>query len=484
MIPLSVPRKALLGFGAALLILAVIGAESYRGLQASTRASVRVRETYDAIQTLGEIEGDILDAESAVRGLVLTRRPEFRGPFKDAAHRVEIDLSGLQRVEPSNAAQAARARILSDSVRRKLAFSGRVLELYDAGHVAVAGDTIATGVGARLSASIRDQVARMMRAERALLDRRLEDERAEQQLATTIVLFGFLVACVVAGLAVLTIHRDMRERARLDAEVAAALDQAHAASKAKSEFLARMSHELRTPLNSVIGFANVLLKNGPQALDDQARAYIQRIRDNGTHLLEIINDILDLSKVESGRMDLVLETVDVTRLVTETVSQFMARGVDTPPIEVDVWPGVAPLRTDPDKLRQVLLNLISNAAKFTSDGRIVVRGVANARSGDLQRIDVIDSGVGIPADRLDRIFHAFEQADSSVQRRFGGTGLGLAIARSMCERLGYRLAVVSTPDVGSTFSILTDQRAPLLARHEGPGAPGGRRPEPAPIKAK
>ena len=484
MITLSVPRKALLGFATALLILAVIGAESYRGLQASTQASGRVRQTYDALQTLGDLEGDMLDAESAVRGLLLTNRADFRGPYKDAAHRVDLDLSALARLEPGNAAQAARARILADSVRNKLAFTARVLALYDAGGAAAARDTVAGGRGARLSSSVQQQVSRMMRAERALLDQRLEDERVEQQIATTIVLFGFLVACLVAGLAVLTIRRDMVERSRLDADVAAALEESHAASRAKSEFLARMSHELRTPLNSVIGFANVLLKNGRQSLDDQSRAYVQRIRDNGTHLLEIINDILDLSKVESGRMDVVLETVDVKRLLSETVSQFTTRGVDAPPIEVDVWPGVAPLRTDPDKLRQVLLNLIANAAKFTSQGRIVVRGVADARTRELQRIDVIDTGVGIAADRLERIFEAFEQADSSVQRRFGGTGLGLAISRSMCERLGYRLTVVSTPDVGSTFSIVTDQRAPLLTQHEGPGPVGGRTPAPTPRRAR
>jgi signal transduction histidine kinase/DNA-binding response OmpR family regulator len=436
------------------------------------------------MQTLGDLQGDILDAESAMRGLLLTGRAEFRGPYEDAARRVAADLSALGSVEHENVAQAARAAILADSVRNKLALSNRMLGLYDAGRAAAARDTVAAGGGARLASSIRLQVSRLMRAERTLLDQRLEDEKSEQQMATTIVLFGFLVACVVAGLAVVTIRRDMVERARLDADVASALAQAHAASKAKSDFLARMSHELRTPLNSVIGFANVLLKNGRQTLDDQSRAYIQRIRDNGTHLLEIINDILDLSKVESGRMDLVLETVDVARLLTETVSQFATRGVEAPPIEVDVWPGVAPLRTDPDKLRQVLLNLISNAAKFTSQGRIVVRGVADARSGELQRIDVIDTGVGIAADRLERIFEAFEQADASVQRRFGGTGLGLAISRSMCERLGYRLTVVSTPDAGSTFSIVTDPRAPLLARHEGPGPVGGRPAEPVPRRPR
>lgn len=483
MITLSVPRKALLGFGAALLILGVIGAESYRGLQASTRAAVRVRQTYDVIQTLGELEGDVLDAESAVRGLLLTNRPEFRGPYKDAVHRVAGDLSGLGRVEPDNMAQVARAAILADSVAHKLAFTARVLAHYDAGDVAMARDTVASGAGVVLSTSIRNQVSRMMRAERALLDRRLEDERAEEQLATTIVLFGFFVACLVAALAVITIARDIREQERLGAEVTDALAQAHAASAAKSDFLARMSHELRTPLNSVIGFSNVILKAPASAFDAQVRSYVERIRANGTHLLEIINDILDLSKVESGRMDVVLETVDVARLVNETVSQFAGRGEAAPPIDVELPPHVEPLRTDPDKLRQVLLNLISNAAKFAQGGRVVVRGVVDPHSGALQRLDVIDNGVGITADRMHRIFEAFEQADSSIQRRFGGTGLGLAIAKSMCERLGYGLHVVSEPDAGSTFSIVITADAPELTEHVPPG-PGGApaRPRPTPLQ--
>jgi signal transduction histidine kinase/CheY-like chemotaxis protein len=467
-ITLSVPRKALLGFTTALLILAVIGAESYRGLRASNEASLKVRETYDAIQALGALEGDVAGAESAVRGLLLTERREFRGPYDDAARRVANDLSGLGLLEPENPAQAARAAILADSVRRKLAVTARVLALYDSGHAAAARDTVAEGAGAVLSSSIRQQVSRMLRAERALLDRRMADERAEQQLATAIVLFGFVVACLVAALAVITIGRDIRERERLDAELVRALDEARAANAAKSEFLARMSHELRTPLNSVIGFSTLLLKPGQGPSNEPARSYVERIRANGTHLLTIINDILDLSKVESGRMDVVLQTIDVRRLLDETVAQFSARDADSPPIEIDRPDTVEPLHTDPDKLRQVLVNLISNAAKFAKHGRVVVRAITEPESGALVRLDVIDNGVGIPPDRLEKIFDAFEQADSSIQRRFGGTGLGLAIARSLCERLGYRLGVVSDEDVGSTFSVFLTSDAPTVERHVPP----------------
>ncbi|HVA56380.1 MAG TPA: response regulator [Gemmatimonadaceae bacterium] len=482
MITLSIPRKALFSFATAALILAVIGGESYRGLRASAEASVRVRRTYDAIQMLGVLEGDVLDAESAVRGLLLTDRPAFRGPYDDAAQRVRGDLAGLRRFEPDDPAQGARADILADSVGQKMALMGRVLALYDSSRAAVGRDTVADDASVLLSTSIRQQISRMTRAERALLDRRLREERAEEQLATTVLLFGFIVACAVAALAVITIGRDIRERERLDAELVQALEQAHAASAAKSEFLARMSHELRTPLNSVIGFSNVLLKPGPGAIDETARSYVERIRANGTHLLEIINDILDLSKVESGRMDVVLQTIDVARLLDETVAQFSPRGTESPLVEVERPDEIEPLRTDPDKLRQVLLNLIANAVKFTQGGRVVVRAITDHPAGALQRLDVIDNGVGIAPDRVGRIFEAFEQADSSVQRRFGGTGLGLAIARSMCERLGYRLGVVSEEEVGSTFSIYVTPGAPVVARHvapgpsrgAGPGAGGGR----------
>ncbi len=428
----------------------------------------------------------MLDAESAVRGLLLTGRPEFRGPHRDAAHRVDLDLSGLSRLEPDNTVQGARKRILADSVAHKMAFIARVLALYDAGRAAAARDTIADDGDARLSASIRQQVSRMTRAERDLLDRRLEDERAQEQVAMAIVLFGFLVACVVAALAVITIGRDIRERERLDAELVRALNEAHAASAAKSDFLARMSHELRTPLNSVIGFSNVLLRPGQGAVDGAARSYVERIRANGTHLLEIINDILDLSKVESGRMDVALQTLDAGRLLDETVGQFSGRDAAAPPIDVERPDRIAPLRTDPDKLRQILLNLISNAVKFAQGGRVVVRAATDPASDALQRIDVVDNGVGIPADRLVRIFEAFEQADSSIQRRFGGTGLGLAIARSMCERLGYRLGVASDVGVGSTFSVFLATDAPALARHVPPGPAAesaGRRAAPRPAAA-
>ena len=150
---------------------------------------------------------------------------------------------------------------------------------------------------------------------------------------------------------------DLREREALNRQLSVAVDEARAASQTKSDFLARMSHELRTPLNSVIGFSNVLLKKHQTALAPPMLEYIERIRTNGIQLLAIINDILDISKVEAGHMDLVLESVDVRQLVVAAVGQLVERGTGMPRLEVDIPADAAPLQTDPAKLRQVLLNL-------------------------------------------------------------------------------------------------------------------------------
>jgi two-component system, sensor histidine kinase len=250
----------------------------------------------------------------------------------------------------------------------------------------------------------------------------------------------------------------VRERT---AQLESALSAAEAASRAKSQFLATMSHELRTPLNAVIGFSRHLQKNKGGNLQPQDLEYLQRISDNGTHLLCVINDILDLSRIEAGRMLVDRQPVALDAIITETLEQVGAassRGAPAVAARTTIPAGIQPVLTDESKLRRVLTNLIGNATKFTERGfvHVVVRGDEAARP---LRIDVIDSGIGIPSERLGAIFDRFEQADNSTQRRFGGTGLGLAISRTLCELLGYRLSVVSEAGAGSSFSILLDASA-------------------------
>ena len=273
--------------------------------------------------------------------------------------------------------------------------------------------------------------------------------------------------------------KDVTRRRRAEEALRVSKEDAEAANRAKSQFLANMSHELRTPLNSVIGFANILLKNKTGNLTPQDQSFLQRILSNGRHLLTLINEVLDLAKIEAGRMELQIESVDLRRLVRDTLQQLEGQVKDRPvelmgevPEEVDL------LETDPAKLKQVIINLIGNAVKFTERGSVTVR-VDTARDGRTPtRIAVQDTGIGIPPERLDAIFEAFQQADGSTSRRFGGTGLGLTISRSICHLLGYDLKVHSRLGEGSTFSIEFGlEPEPVLAERIVPAE----RASPAPV---
>jgi PAS domain S-box-containing protein len=261
--------------------------------------------------------------------------------------------------------------------------------------------------------------------------------------------------------------RDITARKRTERELIIARDAAEAASRAKSDFLARMSHELRTPLNSIIGFAHVLQKNRKSALEQEELSYLHRISTNGLHLLGLINDILDLSKIEAGRMTLDLTPVLLDTLIRETIEELDGQVRERPIVLRAELPGESrSLQTDGARMKQVLINLIGNAIKFTDDGEVVVRLDVDPQ-GRPARITVRDTGIGIPKDRLAAIFNAFEQAEHVTARRFGGTGLGLAISRSLCELMGHTLDVTSVEGTGTTM-IITLGNAPRTARLSNP----------------
>jgi signal transduction histidine kinase len=231
-----------------------------------------------------------------------------------------------------------------------------------------------------------------------------------------------------------------------------ARDVAVQANRAKSDFLSRASHELRTPLSSVIGFSNILLKNKRGALAEEELTYLSRIAKNGRNLLALVNDLLDLSKIEAGRVDLELSPVslfDVLHEVQETLEPRAAELGLALKVEVSLEHDL--IIADESRLRQVLVNLAGNAIKYTASGSVTVRVMSNS-AGAPARIDVIDTGPGIAADRLDAIFQPFI-VDATPAAGDAATGLGLAITRALCDLMGYRLTVESHVGVGSTFSV-------------------------------
>ncbi len=269
--------------------------------------------------------------------------------------------------------------------------------------------------------------------------------------------------------AIRSTFRDMTERNVVQEQLLQAIEQASAANRAKSEFLANMSHELRTPLNSVIGFASVLMRNKHGILPPQEIQYLQRIHDNGRHLLSLINSVLDLSKVEAGRMELSLEMVDLGDLVRATLAQMESQVHGRPvTLRAAVPATLAPFRADAGKLKQVLINLVANAVKFTDKGSVTVRVTEHPITHDPLVLDVIDTGIGIPLDRQEAVFEAFRQADNSTARRFGGSGLGLTITRSLCQLMGYRITLASEPGAGTTFSVALSSEAAALPASPSP----------------
>jgi signal transduction histidine kinase len=254
-------------------------------------------------------------------------------------------------------------------------------------------------------------------------------------------------------------------------ELSEAKEAAESANRTKSQFLANMSHELRTPLNAIIGYAEMLAEEAADRGQADLLEDLERIRGAGRHLLSVINEVLDLSKIEAGRMELAPESFEPHRLIEGVVENVMplARGSGNV-LELQLGELPARMHQDATKLRQILLNLLSNACKFTRGGR--VRVAALAAGGEVV-FTVEDSGIGITPEQLARLFQPFVQADASTTREFGGTGLGLAISRHFARMMGGDIAVSSVRGEGSRFTLRLPADllpAPAAPQADAPGA--------------
>jgi signal transduction histidine kinase len=275
------------------------------------------------------------------------------------------------------------------------------------------------------------------------------------------------------GMLVTAAVRDISERKRLEDMRRRSLELE---SQMKSEFLANMSHELRTPLNAIIGFTKLMLHGKVGPLSPQHGEYLGDILTSSNHLLHLINDVLDLAKVEAGKMEFIPERIDLSQMVNE-VMQTVRTMANAKHIQLDaeIDPSLMNLWLDPSKLRQVLYNYLSNALKFTDDfGRVTLRVSPEGR--DRFRVEVEDTGIGIPPSDVGMLFKEFQQLDSSAAKKFQGTGLGLALTRRIVEAQGGSVGVQSVLGVGSTFHAVLPRlgEVRLAQRPEKSADVGGR----------
>ena len=266
-----------------------------------------------------------------------------------------------------------------------------------------------------------------------------------------------------------TYMRDITKRKQAEREIADVRDAAEAANRAKSQFIAGMSHELRTPLSAIIGYSEMLQEE--MADRDQTADFagdMGKIESNARHLLGLINDVLDLSKIESGRMEVFGEAFDVAGLVQDvaaTTTTLVEKKNNT--LNLGLGTDLGTARSDVVKIKQMLLNLLSNAAKFTENGTIGLSAtrVATAGAPDKLVFQVSDTGIGMTPEQLGRVFEAYVQADSSTARNFGGTGLGLSLSRHFAGMLGGTIEVSSTYGEGSRFTLTLPAEMPDASAH-------------------
>jgi signal transduction histidine kinase len=244
------------------------------------------------------------------------------------------------------------------------------------------------------------------------------------------------------------------ENVRLFDEIQDKSRQLAEANQRKSQFLASMSHELRTPLNAIIGLTELMVKNAARFGTERAQEPLQRVNRSGTHLLGLINQLLDLSKIEAGKLELNPQTVQLASLINEvigTAGQLAEQNKNR--LVVDAQENLGTLTVDPMRLRQILLNLLSNACKFTKEGEVRLRARRLANGRDWIELAVADTGIGMTPEQQAKLFEEFSQADATTAQRFGGTGLGLAITRKLARMMGGDVTVTSEPSKGSVFTV-------------------------------
>ena len=440
----------------AVVIAALAGALAFVVLVVTLRAIVApIDRLAGAVLALGRGQID----DPALDDLAPRRDDEF-GPLHDA---VRSARDQLRRLLARVRLEADRNRAIVDTALIGIVVvdaGGRIL-IANPAIVAMTGRSLESLAGALFGDVFAPDSLRIAVDGDGTLD--FDDAMRAPRFNTRVRLPGSrtfpaevaVTALPVGGLAqwVVFIH-DLTEKHAAERALEEARLAAESASRTKSAFLARMSHELRTPLNSIIGFTRIVRRSRDTVLGERDRLFMERIQAGGEHLLSLVDDLLDLSRIEAGKVDLVVEPIDVAQLARDVLPLFEAETADRPvTLDLDLPEGTAMAQGDAARLRQILVNLVGNAVKFTPRGTVTVIVRADPVTGVAQSLAVHDTGIGIALDRQTRIFDAFEQAEGDTGARYGGTGLGLAISRMLAEQMGCQLSVQSMPGRGSTFTL-------------------------------
>jgi len=446
---------------------------SYQSLAALAEMRSNVSHAHVVLLKLELLQTGLLDAETGQRGYLLTGKDTYLEPYNLARKNIPTVLEELRSLLNNDAEQLRLLALCSQDEFSKLEELNETITLAKKHKQDSALQIVETDRGKVLMDNVRKYVQQMKQGEQVLLkerDRKVEDSRIQANIISMVMA---ALATLVSVLTTIFLMREVAQRRKgedsikelnnslnvkvaelglLNSELSTARDQAEAASKFKSEFVANMSHEIRTPMNGIIGMCNVLQKT---KLDERQRSYSAAIRDAANALLTVINDILDFSKIEAGRIEIELVDFDPVKVV-EGTCEILAEQAKNKKLSLMSYidPSMKKqMRGDPERVRQVLLNLVSNAVKFSDNGEIVVKAVVESIAGTMLnvRFSVIDNGIGLSDEEQQRLFRPFVQADGSINRKYGGTGLGLSISKRLVELMGGKMGIISEKNKGATF---------------------------------
>ncbi len=437
-----------------LFLVLLISAFSYYSSNVYRLSSQWRIHSEEVISLTNEIQSLIERAETAQRGYVLTSSDVFLEPYASSVQSAQALTKDIVTLVSDNPEQEARAKAIDELLLHKVETMQKPIDLVKKNQSKAAIDVIREGTGQSLMTELRDRFAEFKRDENKLLIERTDLSESSFNQANVISLLGMLASVAVLSAVTILLQREIRQRTRIAERLVVAESKANEASAMKSQFLANMSHEIRTPLNGVIGMTRLLSATKLTAEQD---SLLKPLQDSANFLLSLINQVLDLSKIESGKLQLEEIHFELRSLVESTVSMLddaaSAKGLQ---LSMEFDEEVSDLYLgDPLRIRQILLNLISNAIKFSTKGTIKIRvlHLEEGESTSRLRFEIQDQGMGMDDQTRARLFQAFSQGDESTTRKFGGTGLGLSITKQLVELMSGKISVSSSSGVGSTFSF-------------------------------
>lgn len=408
------------------------------------------------VSDIRDLQIEIERAESAQRGFIISRKEVFLQAYSQALDNIAQRIVLIPELVAHNPEQLRNFIEINRILQEKISYMDATVELIQTDRVKEIVDRSASGQGRILMGQLQDAFKRFEQAESRLLQSRTEQADTDFRYILYMVIGGLLLAFVFLWIANHLLMAENQRRLKTEDELRAARSKAQEASDAKSSFLANMSHEIRTPLNGVIGMTKLL---GQTRLDDQQRDFVETIKTSSSSLLALINEILDLSKIESGKLQLEDAHFELGSLIRSTISivEYAARAKGLQ-ITTEVTEGVPEFYLgDPLRIRQVLLNLLNNSVKFSERGTIAIR-VSKVRGGEIEGeskvtllFEITDQGVGLDQETRHKLFQSFTQGDDSTSRKYGGTGLGLAISKQIVEMMEGRIDVESIKGIGSRF---------------------------------